>query len=101
MGIFDRVAKKLPLEEQNGPQLLYALADETGGRHYPVDNLEDLNSISERISRDLRNEYLIGYSPANGARDGKYRQIRVQVAPPESVPGLRIYYRHGYSAPTQ
>jgi Ca-activated chloride channel family protein len=102
MGIFEQGdAKKLPLEEQNGPRLLDDLAVQTGGRNYPVDNLDDLTSISERISRDLRNEYLIGYSPANAARDGKYRQIRLQVTAPPELPELRTYYRHGYYAPVQ
>ena len=102
MGIFDQGdTKKLPLEEQNGPRLLDDLATQTGGRNYPVDNLDDLTSISERISRDLRNEYLIGYSPVNVARDGKYRQIRLQVSAPPELPELRTYYRRGYYAPIQ
>jgi len=101
MGIFDQGnAKKLPLEEQNGPRLLEDLAEQSGGRHYPVDTLDDLLSISEHISRDLRNEYLIGYSPANAARDGKYHQIRLQVTSPQ-LQDLRTYYRRGYYAPVQ
>jgi VWFA-related protein len=101
MGIFDHGdSRKLPLEEQNGPRLLDDLAEQTGGRHYPVDKLDDLTGISERISRDLRNEYLIGYSPANAARDGKYRQIRLQVKS-QDLPDLHTYYRRGYYAPAQ
>ncbi|MGD1098605.1 MAG: VWA domain-containing protein, partial [Bryobacteraceae bacterium] len=42
MGIFDLDGRKATLEERNGPQLLANLAEETGGRHFPVDNLEDL-----------------------------------------------------------
>jgi Ca-activated chloride channel family protein len=60
-----------------------------------VDDLDQLASISERISRDLRSEYLIGYSPSNATRDGKYRQIRLQLDDPK----LRTSYRHGYQAP--
>jgi Ca-activated chloride channel family protein len=101
MGIFDKDLKKLPTEEKNGPRLLDNLADQTGGRHYRVDKLDDLDWISERISRDLRDEYLIGYSPVNATRDGKHRQIRVQLEPPPDLPELRIYYRHGYNAPVQ
>jgi VWFA-related protein len=101
MGIFERDTHKLPQEEQNGPRLLNELADETGGRNYPVYKLDELNSISESISRELRNEYVIGYAPANGSRDGKYRQVRVEVTPPPELQNLRTYYRHGYYAPTQ
>lgn len=102
MGIFDwpalRSPKRLPAEEQNGPRLLDELAEQTGGRHYPVEDLDELASIGERISRDLRDEYVIGYSPSNAARDGKYRRIQLEVAPGEK---LRSDYRHGYYAPAQ
>jgi VWFA-related protein len=102
MGIFDwpklRSARGLPAEEQNGPRLLDELAEQTGGRHYPVEDLDELISISERISRDLRDEYVIGYSPSNVTRDGKYRRIQLEVAAGEK---LKSDYRHGYYAPAQ
>ncbi len=63
MGVFDLDdLNKHPVEEQNGPVLLDELAEETGGRLFTLDNLNELDSISERISRELRNEYLLGYS---------------------------------------
>ncbi|MBV8844636.1 MAG: VWA domain-containing protein [Bryobacterales bacterium] len=101
MGIFEHDTRKLPQEEQNGPRLLDELADQTGGHLYSVEALDELDAISERISRELRNEYVIGYSPANPIRDGKYRHVRVQVTPPPELHDLRTYYRHGYYAPTQ
>jgi Ca-activated chloride channel homolog len=100
MGIFDpEDAPKHSLEEQNGPKLLTALADESGGREYPVASLNDLPSISARIGSQLRNQYLLGYSPLNAARDGKYRIIQVRVSPLAKIPDLRVYYRHGYYSP--
>ena len=100
MGIFDPedIPKHSP-EEQNGPKLLEELADETGGREYPVASLNDLPSISARIGNQLRNQYLLGYSPMNSERDGKYKMIKVKVTPPTEIPNLRIYYRHGYFSP--
>jgi Ca-activated chloride channel homolog len=100
MGIFDSDdAPKHSLEEQKGPQLLEELADETGGREYPVTRLDDLPSISARIGNQLRNQYLLGYSPTNAERDGKYRIISVRVTPQAVTPDLRVYYRHGYYSP--
>jgi Ca-activated chloride channel family protein len=102
IGIFDDgTARKRPPEEVNGPSLLEDLAMESGGRHYRVDDLDQLSSVAARISIDLRNEYLLGYSSTNAQRDGKYRRVRVSV---EAAPGganLRTYYRRGYYAPTQ
>ena len=100
MGIFDLDgAPKHSLEEQNGPQLLEDLAEETGGREYPVASLDDLPSISTRIGNQLRNQYLLGYSPLNPERDGKFRNISVKVTPQAEIPNLRVYYRHGYYSP--
>lgn len=100
MGIFDPGdTLKHSLEEQNGPKLLEELADQTGGREYPVVSLNDLPSISARIGNQLRNQYLLGYSPLKTERDGKYRVINVRVTPRPERRDLRLYYRHGYYSP--
>jgi len=96
MGIFDQEMRTA--EERNGPRLLDEITEETGGRHYPVADLEQLPDISERIGRELRNQYLLGYHPTNDARDGKYRQVVVKVAAPD-LRDLRTHYRRGYYAP--
>ena len=101
IGIFDtNTTRKRTPEEENGPSLLEELAEETGGRHYRVDNLEQLASAAARISNDLRNEYLLGYSSTNPARDGRYRQVKVNVNSNDKAQ-LRTYYRRGYYAPIQ
>jgi Ca-activated chloride channel family protein len=101
MGIFDvdDSPKKRPPEEVKGPGLLSELAELSGGRHYPIDDLNELPQISERIGLQLRNQYVLGYSPANIERDGKYRTIKLNLAPPPGMPTLRTQYRHGYYAP--
>jgi VWFA-related protein len=87
-------------EELAGPSLLRNLAEPTGGRHFFA-NLRDLPDIAEKIGIELRNEYLIGYTPSNTARDGKFRQITVKTIQPPGLPKLRSYWRRGYVAPTQ
>jgi Ca-activated chloride channel homolog len=103
MGIFDPEdsQKKRPREEINGPKLLSELADLSGGRHYPVGNLDDLPRISERIGLELRTQYLLGYAPASLEKDGKYRTIQLKLIEPPGMPPLRAQYRHGYYAPAQ
>jgi Ca-activated chloride channel family protein len=101
MGIFDPEdsPKKRPAEEVKGPGLLSELAELSGGRHYPIDDLNELPRISERIGLDLRSQYVLGYSPENLERDGKYRTIKLNLAPPPGMPALRAQYRRGYYAP--
>jgi Ca-activated chloride channel family protein len=102
MGIFNSEdPHKLSREEQNGPQLLTDLAEQTGGRQYPVAQLDDLTNISARISAELRSQYVIGYAPPNQERDGKFRRVQLSLAPPPGMPDLRTTYRHGYYAPAQ
>lgn len=87
-------------EEYAGPSLLRDLSEPTGGRHFYA-SLHDLPDIAQKIGIELRNEYLIGYSPQNGERDGKFRRIKVKVIQPHGLPKLRAYWRQGYFAPTQ
>lgn len=102
MGIFDDdESRKRTTEEQNGPQLLAELADQSGGRLHTVDRVDYLPYISARIGRELRNQYLLGYNSTNDARDGKYRRVKVKLIAPPAMPDLRTYHRSGYHAPTE
>ena len=101
IGIFDSDAtRKRTAEEKRGPGLLDELAEESGGRHYRVDSLDDLPDVAQRISDDLRDQYLLGYSSTNQQRDGKYRRVKVTLNS-SSEEMLRTYYRRGYYAPVQ
>lgn len=82
------------------PVLLTRLSELTGGRHFEV-GLGDLVDVAAKIGIELRNTYLLGYTPTNTARDGKYRPIVVKVTPPRGMPKLTASWRRGYFAPTQ
>lgn len=79
--------------------LMTDLADLSGGRRYLV-ALPDLPDVAEKIGIELRNMYLLGYSPTNAARDGKYRSVVVKVTAPR-MPKLKVSWRRGYFAPTR
>jgi Ca-activated chloride channel family protein len=88
-------------EELSGPGLLTEIAEQTGGRQYPVDNLNELPDIAAKIGVELRNQYILGYSPQNLDRDGKYRRVQVKLVQPHGLPPLRAFWRMGYYAPSQ
>jgi VWFA-related protein len=71
---------------------LNELSSATGGLFF--NNTNNLKPAFERIETDLRNYYLIGYTPANDNYDGKFRAIEVKV----KRPGLTIAARKGYYA---
>jgi Ca-activated chloride channel homolog len=98
IGIFDQdFAHNHSPEEARGPMLLDELTSQTGGRLFPVSRLDDMPEIGARISRELRQQYVLGYYSSNGARDGKFRRVKVTVSSNE--PELRVSARKGYYAP--
>jgi VWFA-related protein len=102
VGIFEPMhGRGRTAEELAGPGLLSEIAEQTGGRHYPVENLNDLPDIAAKIGIELRNQYVLGYSPTNQEKDGKYRRVKVKVKQPRGLPPLRAFWRLGYYAPSQ
>jgi VWFA-related protein len=102
IGIYEPAgARSRTPEEMEGPGLLTEIAEQTGGRQYAVDTLSELPDIAAKIGTELRNQYILGYAPRNGDRDGKYRRVQVKVAPPRGLPPLRASWRLGYYAPSQ
>jgi Ca-activated chloride channel family protein len=101
VGIFEVLAGRGTPEEKAGPGLLAELADVSGGRLFSVEDVNELPDIAEKISIELRNQYVIGYKPSNLVRDGRWRRLRVKLNPPKGLPPLQVYARGGYYAPTQ
>jgi Ca-activated chloride channel homolog len=102
IGIFEPFgARGRTPEELNGPGLLSEIAEQTGGRHFAVENLAELPDVAAKIGIELRNEYVLGYSPKNTARDGKYRRVMVRLVKTTGLPPLRAMFRTGYYAPAQ
>lgn len=99
LGIFDPDAPTP--EEQEGPMLLNDIATASGGRLFPVDDLSEMADIATRISMELRNEYVLGYSTTDMKMDGKWRKLRVKLLPPPGLPPLTVHARDGYYAPLQ
>ncbi len=87
-------------EEVDGPELLSAIAEQTGGRHFPAEAYE-MPDIAAKIGVELRNRYMLGYSPAATQRDGRYHPVQVKIVPPRGLPALRAFWRHGYYAPSE
>lgn len=102
IGIFEPMGSRgRTAEELSGPSLLNELAEMTGGRHFPVDNLNDLPDVAAKIGIELRNQYVLGYISKNQTRDGKYRRVQVKLNQPRGLPPLRALHRQGYYAPSQ
>jgi Ca-activated chloride channel family protein len=80
---------------------LRKIAEQTGGRAYFPRHERDLRDAFAQIQRDLREQYLVAYSPSNKSRDGSYRKIEIQLVNPAlKQQNLKLNYRAGYFAKT-
>jgi len=102
IGIYESMGRgaRTP-EEISGHGLLTELAEQTGGRQYAVENLNELPDVAAKIGIELRNQYVLGYTPTNLEKDGKYRRVKVTVQQPRGLPPLKVFFRLGYYAPVQ
>jgi Ca-activated chloride channel family protein len=88
-------------EERLGPELLAEISGVTGASAYLLDNPNSLARATEHIAAELRNQYILAYSPSNSRRDGKWRKIKVRLALPRGIPALYVQAKTGYYGPTQ
>lgn len=76
--------------------LLAELAVLTGGRSFQIRDARALDPTLATIARELRDQYLLGYTPSSPIEPGthEWRSIRVVLKSPR--PGVRVRARDGY-----
>lgn len=73
---------------------LEAMTQATGGRSWFVSDVNAIAAITPEIAHEIRNQYIVGYTPTDLNKDGKFRTIRVET----DVPGATVRTRAGYYA---
>jgi len=68
------------------------LAQNTGGRGYQADSMQNLTQAFANVAEELRRQYSIGYYPKRSAQAGQRRQIRVRA----NQPNLAVKARDSY-----
>ena len=76
--------------------LLSVLARETGGQAFFPAQIQELDSVYDRIAEEMRTQYSLGYVPTNLKKDGRYRRIVVRVPARDNVV---LRYKLGYVGP--
>ena len=87
-----------PVKNENGrntagEHALITITDSTGGAMYHADELDQLDAMFERINRELRTQYLLGYYANPPPPPGSYRRVELKVKG-----GYTLHYRKGYFA---
>jgi Ca-activated chloride channel family protein len=91
IGIFEKE------DPDANPRVLKRLAQVTGAEAFVSSDRDEVVANCERIARDIRHQYTIGYVPAHTAPPGAYRSIRV-VARTTGGAKLSVRARSGYIA---
>ena len=78
VGLFDEY------DHDQNPGVLRRLAKISGGESFFPKEISQATSVLQAVSRDIRNQYTIGYAPSNDKRDGSYRQVRVKLIGPHA-----------------
>ena len=93
------------LSAAGGPKAeesLIRIAESSGGRAFFPQTVDEAKTAMERVARDLREQYTLGYFPSNGSHNGAWRSVRIEVIPPAGIlptAKLNANYRHGYYEP--
>jgi len=83
-----------PASAKRAQGALEELTRATGGRAWFPSDVSEVERITPEIAHEIRNQYVVGYTPTNTAEDGSYRKIHVEV----NAPGVTVRTRAGYYA---
>jgi Ca-activated chloride channel family protein len=81
--------------ETAGQHALITITDSTGGAVFLLDNLGQLDSMFDRINRELRTQYLLGYYPNPVPPSGSDRHVQVKVKAGSIVRYRKEYFTAG------
>ena len=75
-----------------------AMARDSGGKNFAAADLPDARAAFAQVANEIGTQYSLGYYPANKNRDGRFRQIKVEL---RGVKDASVRARDGYNAPKQ
>jgi len=79
-------------EYEVADRYLMDLANNTGGREYRADSLENMSYAFANVAEELRRQYSIGYYPKRPPEAGQRRSIRVRARQPNLAVRARDSY---------
>lgn len=95
LGIFP--ALDIAIDDRLGKKLLTQISEATGGRAEFLSSPERLPEVAAAVSRELRNQYVLGYRLPTARRDGKLHRVTVKVTNAPAHP-VQVYYKRQYLA---
>jgi Ca-activated chloride channel homolog len=84
-------------QEDVDKKTLQTICDETGGRLFIPKNENEYDQAFRQIEDDLRQQYILSYSPSNDHQDGSFRNIAVKLNRKDAKE-FKVLHRRGYYA---
>jgi Ca-activated chloride channel family protein len=81
--------------ETAGEHALITITDSSGGAVFILDSLDQLDAMFEKIDRELRTQYLLGYYPNPVPPPGSDRHVQVKVKTGDTVRYRKEYFTAG------
>lgn len=79
-------------------QEMSEMARGSGGKNFSAATLNDARAAFAQVANEIGTQYSLGYYPSNKTRDGRFRQIKVEL---RGVTDASVRAREGYYAPKQ
>jgi VWFA-related protein len=98
IGIFGEEDRR---EAKKAQRAMNAITKAAGGASYYPDSANDVDSVADQVANDIRNQYVVAYSPSIQALDGSYRRIQVTAGSRYTVRTRTGYYATPDEAPAR
>jgi Ca-activated chloride channel family protein len=82
--------------DTGGEHALIQISSDTGGKYYYATSSPQLDDAFQKISDELRTQYLLAYYPSQRYSYSDFRQLRVDLANPPAGGPYQSHYRAGY-----
>jgi len=83
--------------DRRAKRSLEEISKASGGSAFFPKNPDDVLSMANAIANDIRNQYVIAYTPTNLKKDGSFRRVEIKVDAPRRG-RLNVRTRTGYYA---
>ncbi len=82
--------------DTGGEHALIQISADTGGKYYYATSLGQLDDAFQKISDELRTQYLLAYYPSERYSNSDFRQLKVDLTNPPAGGPFQSHYRAGY-----
>ncbi|MGA9933431.1 MAG: VWA domain-containing protein [Terriglobales bacterium] len=82
--------------DTGGEHALIQISNDTGGKYYYATSAPQLDDAFQKISDELRTQYLLAYYPSERYSNSDFRQLRVDLANAPAGGPFQSHYRTGY-----